>query len=202
MSGTCLNQGTGRAGSGSLTKLGRLGGASLQVKACQHPEIPQGSAGTRLAVLPSGLPNICLHHTEMTSFGTGCFLDSGELQGWKSRSGDHDASAELCDKGKPYGLKTLLSLRMGSDGAMKETELSQMTEIHPTFPLSLLFLVIKYHRELFERLTRAVPELWKNSIIGNEVLTICPMSRGLGRDQGTLKHPWSDQSVPQQRSKC
>lgn len=170
MSGTCLDQGAGRAGSGSLTKLGRLGGASLQANPCQHPEIPQRSAGTRLAVLPSLLPNICLHHTEMTSFGTGCFLDSGELQGWKSRSGDHDASAELCDKVKPYGLETPLSLQIVQSPLSPHLTLSSVTEIHPTSPLSLLFLVIKYHRELFERLPRAVPELWKNSIIGDEVL--------------------------------
>lgn len=102
------------------------------------------------------LPNICLQHTGMTSPRTLCFLHSGELQGWKSRAGDQEASAELCDKAKPYGLGLYYLSRVFFLIFPCIWPYLKWQKSIQSILSSLLFLAIKYHTVLFERQIWAV----------------------------------------------
>lgn len=86
---TCPVQGAGRAGIGTLTKLGRLGGASVPVKPCQHPHFPQSSAETRLVVLGAAAKHLPASHRDdiiwNPLFPPLRRAPGVEEQGWRSR---------------------------------------------------------------------------------------------------------------------
>lgn len=72
---------------GPLTKLGRLGGASVPVKPCQHPHFPQSSAETRLVVLGAAAKHLPASHRDDIIWNPlfAPLRRGVEEQGWRSR---------------------------------------------------------------------------------------------------------------------
>lgn len=109
--------------------------------------------------------------SQETPLGRAGFLESGELQCWRSRMENHHASEELCDKVKPsklrpYFFTRYFELRWGKKyGHLQLENYININFLDLSYYFWSLPKIIRYHTVLSEILMRAVPVLWPSRVL-------------------------------------